>query len=707
MRKIINLSILILAVGLPLFNGGKGFGAFCTASLLLCGLSFWLLNRLPKGERVTVTAVPRFNGLVCCFYILVFINLFFTVYLHAAIIEWIRLTSYLILYLLLIFSAGSGRKDFSSLIRSVLSATVIVALVEAMVMIVQSYQHLSPRGTMPNENVAASYLLIGLMTTLSYLFFNAGATRRRKIIGIILSLVLSAALVLSHSRGALIALVAAAGILSKLRFRKWGMIAIFMALLGVLALFPVPVLDVVFKINIPYSYRRLYIWQSAWDIIMNRPWFGWGMGNFGLAFPRFNLPSFDTVLRYGKVTRFAHNEFLQVAAELGLPAMFFYSAIIGYIVKTGRELIRTKNITWIKAAALASLAGIIVHSLFDFNLHLPAITYVAVILGTSLLLETGLAHDRSYALSAPAKKGTSWALIVIMITTLSFLAGHIFQGQAEKREAKKEPLPAVIRAYQQAQLVDPLNSDHHEKLARLYTGQYQRDKNILSGELAVSEYNRASRLNPEKYALYEDLFYLYYALGSPLPNMEQNYVRVMARNPHLVKPTLILAIFHLERRNYLRTIALLSEVIDKEPNYLAAYYYLAVCYESLGDRQSARLKYEIIVQKLAQHLERLTQNNIELQALEVPRVEVFTRLGVLYNIDQQYTQAIAALNQALALDPEHSEALNALAGTYFSQGQYSLALQYTQTALKLDPHNQNIQRNLARCLAAINNQKKK
>ena len=440
---------------------------------------------------------------------------------------------------------------------------------------------------------------------------------------------------------------------------------------------------------------------------MNRPWFGWGMGNFGLAFPRFNLPSLDTVLRYGKMTRFAHNEFLQVAAELGLPAMLLYGAIIGYIALTVRDLIRNRNITWVKVAAYTSLAGLVVHSLFDFNLHLPAITFVAVILGTSLLLETGLARDRSYTLSASAKKMASWALSLVMIVTLSLLAGYIFQRRAAKGEAKKDPLPAVIRAYKQAQLVDPLNSEHHEKLARLYAGQYQQDKDIWAGELAISEYNQASRLNPEEYAYYEDLFYLYNSLGSPLPNMEQNYVRVMARNPHLVKPTLVLALFHLERRNYMRAIALLAEVIDKEPNYLVAYYYLAVCYESLGARQSARLQYEIIVQKLAQHLENLIQGQNELLALEVPRIEVYIRLGVLYNMDKQYAQATAALTQALALDPNHSEALNALAGTYFSQGQYRLALHYTQTALKLDPHNQKIQENLARCLVAINNQKKK
>jgi O-antigen ligase/tetratricopeptide (TPR) repeat protein len=701
MSKRINLFILILAGYLPLFNGGKGFGAFCATTLLLGGLGLWALYRLRHCEQVIIPAAPRFNALVFCFYVMVSLNLFFTVYLYATVIEWIRITGYLIFYLLLSLSAGTDRKDFASLTRNMLFVAVSFSLVEAIVIILQSSLRLPPRGTMPNENVAASYILIGFMVVLSYLLFNPGLSRREKTIGSCSVLVLSAALVLSHSRGILIALMMAIGTLSKLRFKKWGVIAVFLAVLGILAFLPLPVFDAIFKINIPYSYRRLYIWQSAWEIIKNHPWFGWGMGNFGLAFPRYNLPSPDSVLRFGKVTRFAHNEFLQIAAEMGLPALVLYATIIGYVVKTGRDLIRKKNISWVHAAAYASFIGVMVHSLVDFNLHLPAITFMSIMLGTSLLLDAGPSRAQTYDLSTPAKKTASLLLASILAINIFFFTGHIFLVKAEKGEARKEPTATIISAYKKAQFFNPLNSYHHEKLARLYAGQYQLEKNILAGELAIAEYTRASRLNPEEASFYEDLFYLYYTFGSPLPNMEQNYVQVMAHNPRLVKPTLILAVFHMQRRNYWQAMQLLSEVISKEPNYLSAYYYLAVCYESLGDLNSARGNYEIIVRKLEQHMERIAQSNYELQALQVPRVDVFTRLGILYNLERRYIQATAALKQALALNPDQIEALNALAGTYFSQGEYRTALPYAQKVVRLAPKNMEFRRNLDLCLQKI------
>jgi O-antigen ligase/tetratricopeptide (TPR) repeat protein len=701
MYKKINLFALIIVGFLPLFNGGKGFGAFCATIMLLSGLCLWVLHQLRQDEVIALPASPYFKVLVFGFYGLASLNLFFTVYLYATAIEWIRLTGYLSFFLLLIFSASQNRKAFSSCTRNMLVVAAAFSLLEALMMIIQSYLRLPPRGTLPNENVAASYILIGLMVALSYLFVNQDSSRREKIIIIPGVLILLLALTLSRSRGIIIALIVAIGILSKIRFRKWGLIVSFLAVLGILAFLPVTFFDEIFKMNVPYSYRRIYIWQSAWEIIKNRPWFGWGMGNFGLVYPRYNLPSFDSVLHYGKVTRFAHNEFLQVAAEMGLPAMVLYSMIIAYVGKAGRNIILKKNISWMHTAALASLGGVIAHSLVDFNLHLPAITFLSVMLGTVLLLEAGLNRDQTYAITAGTKKITSLLLASILGLILLMFTGYIFTVKAEKGEARKEPLPVIIRAYKTAQFFDPLNSYHHEKLARLYASQYHRAKDIVAGEMAISEYSKASRLNPEEASLYEDLFYLYYIFGSPLPNMEQNYVQVMARNPYLVKPTLILSVFHMQRKNYGRAIKLLSEVIDKEPNYLSAYYYLAVCYEYLGDSKSACRNYEIIVQKQAQHLDRLVQSSYELQALQVPQVDVYTRLGIIYNLERRYVQAVTTLKQALALAPDQIEALNALAGSYFSQGQYQLALPYAQKAVRLAPKNLEFKRNLDLCLQKI------
>ncbi|MDD5491840.1 MAG: O-antigen ligase family protein [bacterium] len=701
MSKKINLFILILAGFLPLFNGGKGFGAFCVSTILLCGLGIWIIYQLRQNEHVLVPVVSHFNVFVFCFYSLVLLNLFFTVYLWATVIEWIRITGYLIFFLLLSLSAGLDRKAFASLTRNMLFLVVVLSLIEAIVIIYQSYVHVPPRGTMPNENVAASYILIGLMVSLSYLFFNPGVSRLKKMISLLSILTLAVALVVTHSRGILVALVVALGILSKIKFRKWGIVVVSLAVLGVIAFFPLTVFDSIFKINIPYSYRRLAIWQSAWEIIKDRPWLGWGMGNFGLAFPRYNLPSIDSVLHFGKVTRFAHNEFLQVAAEMGLLAMACYTMIIGYVIKTGRNLILNKKVTWTQAATYTSLIGIVVHSLVDFNLHLPAITFMSVMLGTSILLDASAADVHTYDFSASTRKKTGLFLASVLVLTMFFFTGQIFLAKAERAESKKESPAIIIDAYKQAQNFNPLDSYYHEKLARLYARQYQTGHDLISGELAVAEYTRASRLNPEEASLYEDLFYLYYTLGSPLPNMEQNYVQVMSRNPHLVKPTVILALFHMQRRNYGQALQLLSDVISKEPNYLAAYYYLAVCYEFLGDLESARSNFEIIVRKLEQHLERLAQSSYELQALQVPKTDIFTRLGIIYNMERKYVQAADTLEQALALDPDHSEALNALAGTYFSQGQYRLALPYARKAVRLAPKNKEFQHNLDLCLQKV------
>lgn len=698
MIRVINYILIAIVCFLPLFNGGKGFGAFCAVNVLLFGLGLWVMYRLRKKDQVLIAAVPQFNAWVSWFYIIVLLNLFFTVYLYATVIEWIRITGYILLYLLLSLTAGSDRKSFTSLIRQTLVLVIIFSSIEAIIIIIQTLLRLAPRGTMPNENVAASYILIGLMGMLAYVLFNYETTRRKKAMVILSALVLMGALLLSHSRGILIALVAATGVLIKLKYKKWGLTAVFLTALAILAFSPISFFDTVFKINTPYSYRRIYIWQSAWEIIKTRPCFGWGMGNFGLAYPRFNMPSFDTVLHYGKITRFAHNEFLQIAAEMGLPALGIFLGIIRYVFKAGRDLSRENFFSWTQAAGFAAFTGIIVHSLVDFNLHLPAITFIAVILGTSLLFGSSASQDKPCYISTTAKQVISLLMMTVLAINASFFIGHLFLTKAERGEDRKAPPESVINAYKQAQWFNPLNSYHHEKLARIYAGQYQNDHNVYAGELAVSEYTLASRLNPEEASFYEELFYLYYTLGSPLPNMEANYVLVNTHNPHLAKPTLVLAVFHLQRRNFGRARQLLSEVINKEPNYLAAYYYLAKCDESLGDFEAARDQYEIVARKIDQQLEKIAQSSYELQSLEVPRVEVFTRLGILYSLERKYLPAVSRLKQALSLAPHQPEALNALAGSYFSQGKYQTALPYAREAVSLAPQNAEFKRNLDLCL---------
>ena len=113
---------------------------------------------------------------------------------------------------------------------------------------------------------------------------------------------------------------------------------------------------------------RVLIWRGTIEMILGNWLTGTGPGTYALAFPAFQPPGLSHRYYY------AHNDYLQFIAEsgIGLVALIVWMGIILY--KTGLRSMKTSD-TMTKSLTLGSLAGItalLVHSVVDFNLHIPA-----------------------------------------------------------------------------------------------------------------------------------------------------------------------------------------------------------------------------------------------------------------------------------------------------------------------------------------------
>jgi O-antigen ligase len=74
------------------------------------------------------------------------------------------------------------------------------------------------------------------------------------------------------------------------------------------------------KTGDPDSWRRTLLWETAARGILERPFLGWGPGQFESLYLRHAPALPDRPVRYGVTTAFAHCDLLQFAAEAGLPA---------------------------------------------------------------------------------------------------------------------------------------------------------------------------------------------------------------------------------------------------------------------------------------------------------------------------------------------------------------------------------------------------
>jgi O-antigen ligase len=158
--------------------------------------------------------------------------------------------------------------------------------------------------------------------------------------------------------------------------RIGAVLGMLLALIVLILLFGETVIDRLDQGN--SGERRLCTYESIIAAVALHPLFGHGLGSFELAFPPFRDPACGV---FGTWDR-AHNSFLQIAFELGLPAAFtalFFWILAGMALLNGYLSRGRGRIFPMIGLAVWTVAGL--HSLVDFSLEIPgyAATFLAIV----------------------------------------------------------------------------------------------------------------------------------------------------------------------------------------------------------------------------------------------------------------------------------------------------------------------------------------
>ncbi len=124
---------------------------------------------------------------------------------------------------------------------------------------------------------------------------------------------------------------------------------------------------------------RVAPWTGTLKLVRAHPWTGVGLGCFEYAFTAVQSAQLTYLVDH------AHNDYLEVTAELGLPcAALFFAAIFWLAARPLGASLRARS-GLARALALGSFGAVVallVHSVADFNLYIPANALVfAVMLG--------------------------------------------------------------------------------------------------------------------------------------------------------------------------------------------------------------------------------------------------------------------------------------------------------------------------------------
>jgi O-antigen ligase len=251
-----------------------------------------------------------------------------------------------------------------------------------------------PFGPYVNRNHFAGFAELAIPISLVPLMLGKVRRERRFIISLF-ALLTVGALFLSASRGGIVAFgVELIFLLSFVLLQRAGskhLLTGGVVLLAALSLVSwIGVRQVLSRFGSLHSMevkedKRASMRHGTWRIFLDHPVLGTGLGTIQLVYPPYET------LYDGKVVNHAHNDYLEALAETGilggLCCAWFIAILFLVALRSLQEAAHTFAAV-LRLAALVGCCGILVHSLVDFNLHIPAnafFFFLMALLATSLL----------------------------------------------------------------------------------------------------------------------------------------------------------------------------------------------------------------------------------------------------------------------------------------------------------------------------------
>jgi O-antigen ligase/Tfp pilus assembly protein PilF len=343
----------------------------------------------------------------------------------------------------------------------------------------------------------------------------------------------------------------------------------------------------------PSINTRILMWKVTGLMIKDRPFLGGGIGSFKINYLDYQArflrehPEYD---KYWTNAKEAHNEYLQIGAEIGL---FGLGIILIMILKLYNLFIiflkkeidnKRKLICW---GLLLGITSFLIHSLFTFPLHVPALgSAFFIILGLSaayiknydLTEERGKERNKNCLMNGEKKKVNS-SRLPLLYTILVLLVMLILINDIVVR-----PYLAEVYAYQGEKYFE---DDNNIESALKYTSAHKLDPfngralfNLGINYYILNLYWDAEKIFKESKKYYNDkniygnLGLCYMKMGD-YQRAEEEFKYAIYLDPRFIKAYSDLGLLYFEKENYDGSIEQWEKILEIEPNSTENYVVLA------------------------------------------------------------------------------------------------------------------------------------
>ncbi|MFN0116960.1 MAG: O-antigen ligase family protein [Elusimicrobiota bacterium] len=295
---------------------------------------------------------------------------------------------------------------------------------------------------------------------------------------------------------------------------------------------------------------RGIIWKTALLSIKDHILLGNGIGLFERAYYFYQQPTFH-LLRYSHATAFAHNSFLQLAVEVGIPALIFLICGMYFLFKYLRIFKKFNAVS-----TLTFVFGMAATFYFPYYLPFLGLLFVAVLMSPKLPLTKEIIFP-------------AWTKIVIisflfLLSSIVFLngIGYLFYFLGNGKIALQ---------------IAPMNPELRYKIFEdsLLKNEFSNKKEVLTALRETIKYDSNNAFYLARIAMFEE---------SP-SEQDKYFLKAIKLAPRHAPFYIKYALLQMNRGEDQIANQLLNEALKLEPNAPITYYAKGI----LGLRKGNRL----------------------------------------------------------------------------------------------------------------------
>lgn len=566
-------------------------------------------------------------------------------------------------------------------------------------------------GTLGYQNTLSGYLALILPLGL-YLLSAAKTTCRRRLWGMS-GIIVIVSLILTRSRGAWLAAVAAAVVFGALaaaggtlRLRPrpllWaigGVLAVALLTMwitrGDTAMSVANRMRAALSFHSPSMRQRVLIWKVTWRMIRERPLLGGGVGAFQMRY----LDSLGGVLedpanvalkRYAINVKESHNDYLQMWAEMGLAGLIVWLMFVALVMRSLARAVRNAHYgvderLWCASSA-GVLAGFAAMGLTAFPLQtLPTAPLFWMLIGTGLGItlagngdDGGIEQEGGRGLPARLFLSLALGVIVCLIFVISDRLLLVGRNAAARGYATN-----AERVYHRAVAFTPWDGElrFYNGLCLLRKGNFpDAQQEFLKGATSFADVN-----------LWRGLSRACGAMGDCAAGIEWlERARRTRIEATVVKREL--GVMLIRCNNSARGVSLLRDLSrpplpDVESSIVLARYYI--------DRGLPQSAIDSLWPVATPETSVLTRVSRKYGITPAKMAEALDTVGVAWLLMKKPVEAELFFRRALGFNPACLSAENNLASSLAMQGRKDEARMLWGRVLARDPYNKTARQNLS------------